>query len=79
MKRIFVSLDPRARAVFEGVRGVCEWRLGRADLGDGGKPSTVIGLEAVITALRTIMKSVQRWSERGGKRGYLDFVKAYLP
>ena len=74
-----IPLDPRAQGVYDGVRGICEWRMGRVVPDDGEVPPAPIGPADVITALRTIMKSVQRWSNRGGKRGYLDFVKAYLP
>lgn len=74
-----VSLDPRAQAVYHGVRGICEWRLGRVAERQGDIIPVAIGVEAAVTALRTVMKSIQRWSGRGGKRGYLDFVKAYLP
>jgi hypothetical protein len=68
-----ISLDPRAQAVYQNVREICEWRLGRPEGGES------IGLPAMISALRTILKSIRRWSGRGGKRGYLDFVKNYLP
>jgi hypothetical protein len=71
-----ISLDPRAQAVYRNVREICEWRLGRAE---GGPLLGLIDLPGVISALRTIMKSIRRWSGRGGKRGYLDFVKNYLP
>lgn len=71
-----ISLDPRAQAVYRNVRQICEWRLGRAE---PGPMLGAIELPAVISALRTIMKSIKRWSGRGGKRGYLDFVKNYLP
>ncbi|MBI2688899.1 MAG: hypothetical protein HYX27_21560 [Acidobacteria bacterium] len=72
-----IAMDPRAQAVYQNVRVVCEWRLGRTTQGDQNPPP--ITLPEVVAALRTIMKSVKRWSERGGKRGYLDFVKNYLP
>lgn len=36
-------------------------------------------LADAVFALRTIMKSVKRWSSRGGKHGYLAFVKNCLP
>jgi hypothetical protein len=71
-----ISLDPRAQAVYRNVREICEWRLGRAERGE---PIARIDLPGAISALRTIMKSIRRWSGRGGKRGYLDFVKNYLP
>lgn len=74
-----IPLDPRARAVYDETRRMCEWRMGR-DAGAVDRVAPVVlGLDDIVTALRTIRKSIQRWSDRGGKRGYLDFVKNYLP
>lgn len=71
-----IPLDPRAQAVYDNVRRICEWRLGRTRENDGDPPDSV---PEIVSALRRIMKSIGRWSGRGGKRGYLDFVKNYLP
>lgn len=72
-----IALDLRAQAVYDNVRRICEWRMGRAPA--ASPPSLVHkGLGDVVFGLRTIMKSIKRWSGRGGKRGYLDFVKNYL-
>jgi len=71
-----IPLDPRAMDVYTNARTICEWRLGRST---AASPVTTVTLEETVAALRTIMKSVRRWSGRGGKRGYLDFVKNYLP
>lgn len=73
-----ISLDPRAQAVYQNVRRVCEWRLGR-EVGNVIDAQSAITVDGAISALRTIMKSVRRWSGRGGKRGYLEFVRNYLP
>ena len=71
-----ISLDPRAQAVYQNVRQICEWRLGRTPDREMDPPDS---MDDIVSALRRIMKSVGRWSGRGGKRGYLDFVKNYLP
>ena len=71
-----ISLDPRAQAVYQNVRQICEWRLGRRPDMEMDPPDS---MDDIVSALRRIMKSVGRWSGRGGKRGYLDFVKNYLP
>jgi hypothetical protein len=73
-----IALDTRAQAVYDNVRRICEWRMGRAPAASSPARAQK-GLADVIYALRTIMKSIKRWSGRGGKRGYLDFVKNYLP
>ena len=71
-----IPLDPRAQLVYQNVRRICEWRLGRTPDREMDPPDS---LDDIVSALRKIMKSVGRWSDRGGKRGYLDFVKDYLP
>jgi hypothetical protein len=71
--------DANRRRVFEAVRQVCEWRLGRAELPGMGplpEPNTV---EEIVACLKRLRKSVQRWTKRGGRQGYLSFVDQYLP
>ena len=71
-----ITLDPRAEDVYQNVREICEWQMGRTPEGSIGAPASLL---EIIAALRKIMNSIPRWSQRGGKRGYLDFVKDYLP
>ena len=73
-----IALDPRAELVYRNVREICEYRMGVARVG-APLIAAPISKEEMISALRTILKSIKRWSGRGGKRGYLDFVKNYLP
>ena len=73
-------LSPRAAKVFEQVKEMCEWRLGRPAL-DGGLPEPgahPLPVSAVVSALREVGKSVARWSKQGGRKGYLEFVKDYI-
>ena len=72
-----ISLDPRAQEVYENVRRICEWRLGRTEKQEPNHES-LDSVPTIISALRKLMKSVGRWSGRGGKRGYLDFIKEYV-
>jgi hypothetical protein len=76
------QMTDRTRAVFDAVRTVCEWRLGRPC---GPVPTTKDDLPAAdLTAaemaacLKRIRKSVDRWSKEGGPRGYLNFVRQYI-
>ncbi|MFN0104397.1 MAG: hypothetical protein ACKV2U_20200 [Bryobacteraceae bacterium] len=73
-----ITLEARAQAVYQNVKQICEWRLGRT-AHKGGMQEPPDSVQEIISALRRIMKSVGRWSGRGGKRGYLEFVKDYLP
>lgn len=72
-------LGERAEPVFESVERMCEWRLGR---GPGPGEAAVVAevpLADLVRALREIQKSIPRWTQRSGKRGYLDFVSEMLP
>jgi hypothetical protein len=75
-----MRLGDRARRVFSSVQAVCEWRLGRASPLDGtGLPESVVPIAQLVGCLRKVQKSVPRWSERGGRQGYLNFINPYLP
>jgi hypothetical protein len=69
-------LSERARRIFEGVRKMCEWRLGRAPAPDNspsGLDPTVTAAELVL-CLQRIRKSIDFWTKEGGRQGYLNFV-----
>jgi hypothetical protein len=73
-----VTLEGARREMYEAVRNVCEWRLGRQELPDAPgqpEPKTV---EEVVMCLKRVRKSVQRWTKQAGRRGYLDFVSSYV-
>jgi hypothetical protein len=73
-------LGDRAERVFLSVQNICDWRVGRAPLsGETDVTASVIPVSELVSALRTIQKSIPRWSRQGGRRGYLDFVIQYLP
>ncbi len=75
-----LRLGERARHVFDAVQSICEWRLGRAP-GPGRATDHMepfVAIDDVVGCLRQIQKSVPRWSERGGRQGYLKFVSQYV-
>lgn len=75
-----VRLGDRAQRVFLSVQKMCEWRLGRSpDLGEVGESGLGMPVSELVSALREIQKSIPRWSRQGGRKGYLDFVRQYLP
>jgi hypothetical protein len=75
-----MKLGERAQRVFANVQEICEWRLGRARLqGDSEVPMSRLPVADLVKALREIHKSIRRWTERNGRKGYLDFVGEYLP
>jgi hypothetical protein len=65
--------------IIQRVQEICEYRLGRKDLNsikmDASGKKTV---EEILSCLRKIKKSVDRWNKHGGKQGYLQFVKEYV-
>jgi hypothetical protein len=74
------ALGTRATRVFQSVQRMCEWRLGRALFpGDGEMPEAVIPVSRLVRCLREVQKSIPRWSQRGGRKGYLDFISEFLP
>jgi hypothetical protein len=74
------TLGERATRVFQSVQRMCEWRLGRAPFpGDGEMPEAVIPVSRLVRCLREVQKSIPRWSQRGGRKGYLDFISEFLP
>ena len=69
--------EPAAR-VFKSVQQVCEWRLGNSPALGQESLSAGIPLAELVTCLRTIQKSIPRWSRQGGRKGYLDFISQYV-
>ena len=76
------ALASPAQQVYGAVHAICEWRLGRETLPSAdGSPdlrSEPLPLEVVIACLKSIRKSVQNWTRREGRQGYLRFVSEYV-
>lgn len=71
--------DANRRRVFEAVRQVCEWRLGRAELAGFGAVGQLNTVDEIVACLKRVRKSAQRWTKRAGRQGYLSFVSQYVP
>ena len=74
-------LSDRARRIFEAVRPVCEWRLGRA--ADAFEPTAELAAPLtaaeLVLCLKRIRKSIDFWTKKGGRQGYLTYVSEYVP
>jgi hypothetical protein len=73
-------LSDRARRIYEAVRPICEWRLGRApapDKSSSDSDRTVTAAELVL-CLKRIRKSIDFWTKEGGRQGYLNFVAEHV-
>ncbi|MBL7183063.1 MAG: hypothetical protein ISS50_01295 [Anaerolineae bacterium] len=78
------SLDPLADAVYDFVKSMCEWRLGRERpfTRKDGEPVELlvepITLDELMACLKRVRKSINRWHRRGGRQGYLTFVSQFV-
>jgi hypothetical protein len=77
------SLNELRQELYEAVKSMCDWRLGRVELvgeGDkGGAPQPPpLTVEEIVACLKRIRKSVQKWNKRGGQQGYLKFVEQFI-
>ncbi|MBW7866072.1 MAG: hypothetical protein GX580_12585 [Candidatus Hydrogenedens sp.] len=72
--------SPLEQVLHGQVRQICEWRLGRATLGDDEKrpPKTPIPLDDMILCLKRLIKSAGRWNKQGGRQGYLNYVIQFI-
>ncbi len=75
------NLSTKASEIYNGVKEMCDFRLGREQLknfslADKSEP---ISLLEILKCLNTIKNSINKWTKRNGRQGYLNFVKSYMP
>ncbi len=78
-----VRLGDKAKRIFQGAQEMCEWRLGRQDLpvavdDEPDSELNPVTVTVILDCLRRLQKSVRRWNNVGGRKGYLDFVSPYM-
>lgn len=77
-----VMLEGHRLQMYEAIRGMCEWRLGRGPIddeeGEASGPAVPNRVDEIVACLKRVRKSVQRWNKQGGRRGYLQFVSHYI-
>jgi len=78
-----LRLSEQEQQVFDRVRAMCEWRMGREWLTvEDNQPvlpeMPTKTLDEISACLKRIRTSVKRWNKSGGRRGYLDFVSQYI-
>jgi hypothetical protein len=79
--RPVVKLAEADQPVFDRVREMCEWRLGRAEgpqVETGEIDLELLSLEEIVACLKRIRLSVKRWTTQGGRQGYLKFISQYV-
>jgi hypothetical protein len=78
------SLSPLAEEIYNSVRPMCQWRLGRETLflDEGGESADIspepVTLDEIIACLKRIRKSINRWNRTGGRQGYLVFAEQFV-
>jgi hypothetical protein len=66
--------------VAEQVKAVCELRLGRSSIDNqeidrSMAPKT---LTNIVDCLKRIQSSIKFWTQKGGRQGYLNYVKNFF-
>jgi len=76
------QFKPEEREAYDAVKRMCDWRLGRSSIEDekgkkveGVEPLTV---EEINACLKRILKSINTWYKRGGRRGYYEYVRQFI-
>lgn len=69
-----------AAPLYERLRAVCEWRLGRADLQKGMllAPEDAIPVDVLVECLKRLRKSLDLWTKEGGSQGYLMYISQFM-
>ncbi|SRR6266446_834266 len=73
-----VNLSGLDVAVYEAVKDICEWRLGRTTKPERPKVAP-LPAEELVACLKRLRKSVERWNRTGGRQGYLQFIGQFVP
>ena len=72
-----VNLTGLDATLFEEIRKMCEWRLGRATA--SGKPELPpLPPEELVACLRKLRKSVDHWTQQGGRQGYFQYIEKFV-
>jgi hypothetical protein len=77
------ELKPEERYAYDAAKAMCDFRLGRTSMEDkkgekvevDGEPLT---LEEIIACLKRVLKSINTWYKRGGRRGYYEYVRQFI-
>ena len=71
-------LNQNAQMVYDRVREMCEWRLGRTNVVVSHEPvqarPEAISVDEIMDCLKRVRKSVDLWHKEGGRQGYLYFI-----
>lgn len=73
-----------SRKVYEQVREICEWRLGRSDIYDDKGKAVETGFtplqpSEMVQCFKRLLKSARMWNKDAGRQGYLNYIEGFLP
>jgi hypothetical protein len=77
------QFKPEERDAYDAAKAMCDFRLGRTSMeGEKGEKVEVEGepltLEEITACLKRILKSINTWYKRGGRRGYYEYVRQFI-
>ncbi|MBN2093398.1 hypothetical protein JW964_27485 [candidate division KSB1 bacterium] len=74
------SLSNNAKEIFDNVKDVCHWRLGRRAPITIDQPIslTPLSLDEIINCIKKIHSSAKWWNKERGRQGYLQFVSQFV-
>ncbi|MFA5804362.1 MAG: hypothetical protein WC879_06940 [Melioribacteraceae bacterium] len=75
------NLSEKSIQVYDGVKEMCDFRLGKNISDDVEVESTPppLSINEILNCLKTIKNSINKWTKRNGRQGYLNLVKQYMP
>jgi hypothetical protein len=78
-----IKLSFESQPIYDSVKMMCEWRLGRAALDNDGESVNLddfdpLSQDEILACLKRIRKSIGRWNKQGGRQGYLKFIEQYM-
>ena len=71
-----------AKAVYEVIKGMCDWQMGKTNLVDEeGSPMTIpepLAVDEIQACLKRLRKSLSTWNKQGGSQGYLKYISQFV-
>ena len=77
------ELKPEERDAYDAAKAMCDFRLGRTPMEDesgekGDAGPDLLTLEEIGACLKRVLKSINTWYKRGGRRGYYEYVRQFI-
>jgi hypothetical protein len=74
-----LKLSDVEKLIYEVVKEVCDWRLGRTELRSMPRLTDAAKTdEEIIACLKRIRRSIKLWAGELGRQGYLTYVTEFL-